>query len=323
VVKILAADIGGTNSRFAQFIVEGPSEGLTLLDTKWLGTRECGSFSELVQKLRSSDFPLKPEEADMVALAVAGPVERGAYSSPPLISWDVDLSDATREFGFRECVMINDFVAQAYATRSPIGLEAEQMLEGEALDGAPVVVIGAGTGLGKATLVSDGSGGYTAIPSEGGHANFPFVGDEECRYQDFLIKEFGEEYLTLNIVVSGRGLSLLHRFHTGEELDPEEVSKRLVSGSATLEWFSSFYGRICRNFALEVLAEGGVYIAGGVAARNPVLVKHEAFEQEFRSSKAHAGLLGKMPVFLVRDENSGLWGAAFLAHQVLKRKGKA
>jgi glucokinase len=267
-----------------------------------------------------SDFPLKPEDADITVLAVAGPVERGVYSSPPLISWDVDLTGAGREFGFRKCALINDFVAQAYATRSPAGEEAETVLEGEAVGDAPVAVLGAGTGLGKSALLADGSGGYMAVPSEGGHANFPFVGREECEYQDFLLRELDEEYITLNVVVSGRGLSLLHRFHTGEELDPREAASRFSPDSPTLEWASRFYGRVCRNFALEVLAEGGVYIAGGVAAKNPLLLTHGAFAREFRSSSAHEGLLGRIPVFLVTDENSGLWGAALLGRQILGRK---
>ena len=51
-------------------------------------------------------------------------------------------------------------------------------------------------------------------------------------------------------------------------------------------------------------------MAGGVAAKSPELVTHKAFETEFRSSDTLAGLLEKIPVFLITDENSGLWGAA-------------
>jgi glucokinase len=68
---------------------------------------------------------------------------------------------------------------------------------------------------------------------------------------------------------------------------------------------------------------GGVYIAGGVAARTPAIVTHEAFGAEFRSSPTMARLLEGMPVYLIRDEDSGLWGAAALGLQMLRgREGR-
>jgi glucokinase len=62
---------------------------------------------------------------------------------------------------------------------------------------------------------------------------------------------------------------------------------------------------------------GGLYVAGGVAAKTPELLTHQAFETEFRSSDTLADLLSKIPVFLIKDENSGLWGGAMLALQTL------
>jgi glucokinase len=321
---ILAADIGGTNSRFAHFAVVESAPGgsaLRLLGSEWLGTGECESFPDLMGKLRSGAFPLKPEMAEIAVLAVAGPVEGGSYSAPPLIKWDIDVSNAKADFGFRECVLINDFVAQAYAARSRAGEEAELILPGRARPDGTVAVLGAGTGLGKAALVPDSSGGYLALPSEGGHASFPFVSEEEVEYQRFLLRELDEE-LTCNVVVSGRGLSLLHRFLTCEDLGPQEVASGFAPGSGTLHWASRFLGRVCRNFALEVLATGGVYMAGGVAARNPVLLRHGEFGREFRSSGKHAGLLGGIPVYLITDENSGLWGAAYLGLQTLRKRAR-
>lgn len=96
------------------------------------------------------------------------------------------------------------------------------------------------------------------------------------------------------------------------------MARRLARCPETLEWASRFYGRVCRNYALEVLSLGGLYIAGGVAAKEPVLVTHQAFEEEFRSSDTLSDLLNKMPVFLIKDENSGIWGAAVLGLQHLK-----
>jgi glucokinase len=77
---------------------------------------------------------------------------------------------------------------------------------------------------------------------------------------------------------------------------------------------------VCRNYALETLSLGGLYIAGGVAARTPELITHEIFATEFRSSPTMSKILEKIPVFLITNEESGLWGAALLGLQTLKKK---
>jgi len=314
--KILAADIGGTSSRFASFTASAAG-GLRLESSQWLRTGEAETFAHLLDQIRGSSLPLKPEEADIAVIAVAGPVTGGRFSAPPNISWEIDLDAAGERPAFRRAVLINDFIAQAFATRSPIVSSAEAVLGGEAVPEAPVAVIGAGTGLGHATLLPDGRGGCAAVPSEKGHAAFPMVTAREQEFQEFLCSELGETYARGDTVVSGRGMALLHRFLTGDDLTPEEVTSRLTPPSETLAWFARFYGRACRDYALTVLARGGVYIAGGLAARTPAIVRHEAFSGEFRSSPTMAELLAGIPVSLIADQESGLWGAAQYGLQTL------
>jgi len=72
---------------------------------------------------------------------------------------------------------------------------------------------------------------------------------------------------------------------------------RVVSeNSETLEWAAGFYARACRNYALETLAMGGLYIAGGVAARTSEVLTHHTFEKEFRGSDTLSDLTAKIPV---------------------------
>jgi glucokinase len=313
---LIAADIGGTHSRFGIFHDTGDGR-LSLDKVVWLNTAEYGSFGGLIEGLRKSDFPLAPEEADIVVIAIAGPVEMGTKSSPPFISWGIDIANAGEDFGFKRAALINDFVAQAFSCLSPAGESAELVVTGEAVKGAATAVIGAGTGLGKAVILPDEKAGHRALPSEGGHSNFPFVSGRECEFQEFLLRTSGERYITANDVVSGRGLSSLHLFLTGEKLEPRKVAEKFRQNPRTLEWASRFYGRVCRNYALETLALGGLYIAGGVAARNPELVKGPVFEAEFRSSDTMSALLARIPVYLITDENSGLWGGAVYGLQAL------
>ncbi|MDA8079266.1 MAG: glucokinase [Nitrospiraceae bacterium] len=318
--KILAADIGGTNSRFGHFETE-PDGSLRLVRSQWFRTGDASSFGRLMEILRESAFSLLPQDADVAVMAVAGPVEQGAYSAPPLIPWDVDVSDMQTRHGCGRTVLINDFIAQAYACRSPVGKAAREILAGSVYPGAAAAVIGAGTGLGKAALIADRNGSFIAVPSEGGHAAFPFVSGPEFRFMDFLRQEHGMEYATGNDIVSGKGLGLIHQFLSGEKLDPRDIAARFTSGSETLVWAARFYGRVCRDFALEVFARGGLYIAGGIAAKAPELVTNEAFASEFRDSKTMGRILAQMPVFLITNEESGLWGAARYGQQLLKKGG--
>lgn len=315
---ILSADIGGTNSRFAHF-TRGAGGDIALVSTQWLKTQDARSFGDLLRSLQTQEFSLKPGDADIAVIAIAGPIERGVFSSPPFISWDMDISHAREQFGFRKCTLINDFVAQAFACPSPVGKAAKEILPGRAVPRATLAVLGAGTALGKAALVPDESGTFVAVPSEGGHGDFPFVSTDERRYQDFLVREYGEEHIMLNTVISGKGLSLVHQFLTGEKLEPKEVAARCVPGCETLAWAARLFGRACRNYALDVLALGGVYFAGGVAAKTPELLTHESFGLEFRQSRTMGKLLADIPVFLIQDEISGLWGGAFYGAQQLAK----
>ncbi len=320
--KILTADIGGTNSRFSHFEWD-PDGGLRQVKSIWLKTKAYESFPELMKDFRASDFTLKPEGVEIAVFAVAGPVEGRTYADPPLISWDVDVSRAEAEFGLRNCLLINDFVAQAFACRSPVGEAATRVVAGTVDPDGTVAAVGAGTGFGLAALVPDGYGGHVALPSEGGHATFPFEGEEEHGYAGFLRAETGEIYATPNTVVSGRGLSLIHQYLTGDALSPETVSAHIEKAPKTLLWFSRFYARMARNFALQTVATGGLYIAGGVAANVPKFVTHGAFLEEFRRSESMAHLLARIPVFLNANEESGLWGAAVRGVQELKRMTRA
>ena len=232
----------------------------------------------------------------------------------------IDLARKEVSGAMPRTVLINDFVAQAYACRSPVAECARVILAGERVADGAVGVLRAGTALGKSVLVPLADGGFQAVPSEGGHGYFPFLSEREFAFQNFYREKSGEHHITGNLVVSGRGLSYLHWFLTGQQAPPEQVTAEgLQDGSETLAWAAKFFGRVCRDFALDVLCRGGLYIAGGVAARTPAMLTHENFRNEFKDSPTMGHILSAMPVFLMADQNSGLWGAAFYGQQLLRK----
>lgn len=320
--RILAADIGGTNSRFGFFELEPGAEEPRLQNIVRFATAESASFAELLARLFAAPQHFAPSGCDLAVFAVAGPVQ-GHLCRPPNISWNIDLHDIA-ELGLKRGALLNDFAAQAFACRSRAGRESQVLQQGRAdhaAHGGAIAVLGAGTGLGHCALVSDNSGDYIAVASEAGHAAFPFVGEEECAYADYVRRSAQLDYCHGDAIVTGSGLARLHAFLTGESLSPAEVAARLPHSPRTVEWFARFYGRAARNYALNVLSLGGVYLAGGVAAKNPVLVEHPAFLAEFCRSSAHGELLCGLPVLLNKNQDSGVLGAALFGAQHLRRRG--
>lgn len=335
---IVVGDIGGTSSRFAAFRL-GTNGVPEIVNSVWLKTGEAGSFRELLKQLEATDLAVQPPQAQIVVIAIAGPIERGVYCKPPNVSWDIDLSHAGADFGFQRFALVNDFLAQAFACCTHLGVEAGEVLSGTAIAGGTIGVVGAGTGLGKALLVpesgaddprpvgsavgSKGAAGLTrviGVPSEGGHANFAAESAREFELAEFVRDRVGGTYASWEDVVSGRGIALVHEFLTGQVLAPADVAREFHTSSETLKWCSRFYARVCRDFALEGLTTGGVYVAGGVAAKNPLLLTHPEFGKTFRDSRVHRNMLSQIPVRLMANEESGLWGAAQFAAMQLSRE---
>ena len=152
----------------------------------------------------------------------------------------------------------------------------------------------------------------TVLPSEGGHADFPFASAEEYDFAAFVRAATGKQQLIGEAVVSGSGLGHLYAYITGTRLPDRETPEKAQDNPDVMRWFARFYGRVCRNFCLEALALRGLFITGGMALRLPVL-EHPTFLEEFRNSDDFASLLGTVPIRHVRSHRAGLWGAALCA----------
>jgi len=312
-VRILAADIGGTNSRFALFNIV--NEILEMEDSIWFKTHGVSSFEQLLEQLWDSDFPAIPGGFDAVALAVAGAVNNGVECRKlPNVPWSIDLRNV--DFGTNKAGLINDFAAQAFACRAQAQDNFTVIQDGPSHDNGIIGVIGAGTGLGYSALIHFG-GIWKALASEGGHMAFPFTGREEAEYGEYNRRESGRKWAEGDSVVTGFGLKLLHRYLTGEDLTPEEISAKITPRCETTKWYARFYGRACRNWALALLSYGGMYISGGIAAKNHIFVKAPEFMEEFHNSHIYSDFLHTVPIKLNDNEDSGLYGAGSYGLQLM------
>ena len=327
-MNMLVADIGGTNSRFSLFSIEN-KKPVWRCDIV-ISSRE-DEFTALLSRLFSC-WPVEwPELAGVssVIFAAAGPVRDGRIEMTNA-SFAVEEEQLQNFFPDARTLLMNDFEAQAWACLSPVLTEAESVLPGEraavpSFSGdVPVAIVGAGTGLGAAWLVPGGEErGPRVIASEAGHMSFPFdVRDgEERAFAAFLAGD-SPVMPTAGHVLSGSGLAKLHEFFTGKAEEPARfTADPSFPESDVCRLFARFYGRFCRMAALSVLPQA-VVIAGGVTEKTPSLVRHEEFSREFvRALGAHGEFLNRVPVWLNRHPQSGLWGAA-CAGAMLAQQGE-
>ena len=331
-MRIFAADIGGTYSRFGLFETEGSAAGLRCLTEARIPS-SVPTFAALLDRLSSTYAGLSPDMADAAALAVAGPVHGRDSIQLTNLPFAVDTTELrSRAPGIR-AVLLNDFEAQALACLTPV-ISTASFLDGtvspsENVDAgsaesavfrfpvsgrhSPCALIGAGTGLGMAILTPDRSepGGARVLASEGGHAAFAFADAGERAFGDFTAARKGLAYVRGEDLLSGSGLALLHEFLTGRMLEPAGITAEPgFADSGTCAQFARFYGRACRHLALTCLPSDLV-ITGGLAARCPSLARHTAFREEFLNAPGRLrSLLEGVRIWLNMDQNSGLWGAA-------------
>lgn len=327
---IMTADIGGTNCRLGLFRLE--DSRLHMEGVHWLATGDIPHTTAFLTALEEA-ASRSLSEIDMVVAAIAGPVTDNNFGQ---------LSNGALQLDFRQYAnsvtgpgfwLINDFMAQAYAVMQPENSENETLWEGAPAAAYSVRgVIGAGTGLGYATVVpfspflthSARMNIWRALPSENGHVGFPFLGRDEFEFHSFLRKKLKVPHATGDDVLSGRGLALLHEFLTGKEMPPPEVGAcAMGTETETLRWYSRFYGRACRHWMLTTLCSGGLWIAGGIAAQNPLCVKNSYFYEELHGNPKWEKMLKSIPAHLINDKNSGLWGAAKFGQQVLEEEASS
>lgn len=324
---ILGADIGGTNCRLGLFKLM--KNKLTMDKAAWV---ETGSITDAAALMTAfeRELDVNPTKVSAVSVAIAGPVDdccRGRLSNGTL---EIDFTDLN--VGEKRYFLLNDFMGQAYAVLSPEG-EKARLISGEksGRHSAVKAVIGAGTGLGQALLVPlDGDlkekpAHWIAVASENGHSAFPFVNGAENDFHTFLRTKAHIAYATGDETVTGRGLAALHEFLTGEKLTPAQVGGQALSrDTPTLKWYSRFYARACRNWMLSTMCEGGLWIAGGIAAQNPLVITSDYFLNELYNAPynnpAWEKFLRSVPIYLMEDTNSGLWGSARFAQQELETR---
>ncbi|SDD42972.1 glucokinase [Aquimonas voraii] len=314
--RCLAADIGGTNARFATAAL-GNNDRIRLGAQRNLKVADYeGVESALESYFRESGEPV-PERA---VLAVAGAV----LDDQVILTnsrWSFSIRALKQRIGFRELQVINDFAAVAWAVPGlgeadlhPIG-----SAPGAAFDTAAVqVVLGPGTGLGAAAIRRDARG-LAVLETEGGHASFAPHDEREIFILRFLQKRYGR--VSYERLLCGEGLVNLHDacLHMARGRDQRLPDSEAVVAAAragdpdarsAIDLFCSILGRFAGDAVLLYGGWAGVFLAGGLLPHVLDARGEALFRAAFIDKGRFSPLLSRTPTFRIVAADIGTLGAA-------------
>jgi len=327
---ILAGDVGGTKCNLGLFLQEG--RALRSVFQRRLATRDYAGFEDLVEdflkQATAADANAKAPAVDAAGFGVAGVVAGGRHYSENL-PWVVDVSALAHTLELKNIRLLNDLTATALSLeRLPVTDFASLNL-GAPAHNATKAVIAAGTGLGEAILFWD-SETYRVAPAEGGQADFAPRTEREIQLLSHLRVQL--PHVSCEEIVSGRGFRRIHEFldpavrHASFDASfesPEgnaasEITQRGLAQTcpicvATLGFWTDIFGAVTGNFALQTMALGGIYIAGGIAVKILPKLQDGIFFKSFCGESKLAPVLARIPISVVVNEDAPIWGAAYEA----------
>ncbi len=359
--QLLSGDIGGTKTilRLAEVGEEDVRQKASHkveIETLHEGRFPSQDYPEFVpmvkEFLAAAGQKVETVKPTSACFAIAGPVVHNT-SQLTNLSWFLRGEFLRGALGVDYVQLINDFEAIGYGV---LGLQPEDIFElqtGVPNPLSPMAVLGAGTGLGQGFLLPTGSE-YAVFPSEGGHVDFAPQSELEFQLRKYLIEKHSISRVSEERVVSGMGIISIYQFlrdrqyagesdeisqimndwerkagQRGELQDPAAAisiaatEKTDLLSQKTMEIFIRAYGSEAGNISLKFLPRGGLYIAGGVTAKNLALIKTGEFMYAFKSKGRVSHLLDEVPVRVVLNQHVGLIGATIKAARNYKERLEA
>jgi glucokinase len=307
----LLGDIGGTNARWAwQAAAGAPVQDVTVR-----ACAESASLEESATQYLDRRGGARPVWASIgIATAVTG--DRVSMTNHP---WSFSVAELQRALGLERCLVINDFTALAMSLAALGTGDLRELGAGQAVSGAPVALLGPGTGLGVSGLQPAVGGRWSPLSGEGGHVTLAAADDREADILALLRRRF--DHVSAERVLSGPGLVNLHDALCA--LDgvapvgrvPSDVVRFAVDGSdercvQAARLFASFLGNVAGNLALTLGARGGVYIGGGVVPRLGAAFDEGAFRRRFEEKGRFVAYLRPIPTWVITAATPALLGAS-------------
>jgi glucokinase len=267
-------------------------------------------------------------EIDAAGFGVAGPVVDGRHYSENL-PWLVDAAALTKTLNLKNVRLLNDLAATALSVQRLSASDLVTLNKGVGVSNGTIGVIAAGTGLGEAILFWNGVQ-YQVAAAEGGMADFAPHTDREILLLTHLKARIPA--VCCEEIVSGRGFRRIHEFlnpavrhesfdasdgNTAGDITQRGLAQSCDVCAETLALWIEIFGATTGNFALQVMAVGGVYVAGGIAVKILPRLQDGVFLKSFYGNGKLASVLERIPISIVINEHAPVLGAAYEALRIL------
>jgi glucokinase len=303
----IVADIGGTHARFNRWAA---SCGLVADSSTRYRNDDFAGLAALLRRYRRDSG----SGAGRALLALALPVGAGAMRMTNR-DW-VFTADGLRAEAGLDCLwLVNDFVAAAAGVGALSDSECTQ-IGGLRGDGGPKVILGPGTGLGAAAILSEDDGKERVIASEAGHMGAAAGGDLAQAVCKRVRARHGR--ISWERLLCGDGLALFDAVAHGTEepATPAEVAARALAGDAAAlratAAFALALGEFAGDLCLALRATGGVYLAGGVLQGLGRALDGGALRAGFEDKGRFSTMLSGVPCFVVHAGDLAARGMARL-----------
>lgn len=306
----VVGDIGGTHVRFA--ICRG------VQDISRIWVRRTVDYRDLEAPLREFLAQEGMPAIKTAVIGIANPVS-GDHITMTNAQWSFSTEAVRKALKLDRLVLLNDFSVLALALPHLPSDELELIGSGQAVRGAPIGLLGPGTGLGVSGLIPTSEGKWIALAGEGGHTSFSPSDETETWLWEQAREAYG--HVSTERFLSGAGLQFIHHCLTRqaglqpEELAPPDITTRALEQSCphsmqTLDIFCAILGTAAANLALTLGARGGIFLGGGIVPKLGEYFSRSPFYARFRDKGRFGDYLAAIPVYVIRSPYPGLVGAA-------------
>jgi len=314
---ILAGDIGGTKTTLALYQKQGHLLQCELKQT--YPSSDYARFEDILAVFLPATVLI-----DAACFGIAGPVVNQCCQATNL-PWRVDARELAATLRTARIQLLNDLEAMALGLLQSPDKDLLELNPNAKKQPGNKAVIAAGTGLGEAILYWDGQR-HHPIATEGGHCDFAPQTEQQDRLLRYLRQRF-QGHVSWERLLSGDGLGCIYDFliADGEPACPE-VERALTDRNAiisgmgldrknpvctqALQLFVQLYGAEAGNLALKCLAQGGLFIGGGIAPKIQPALETGDFLRAFIDKGRFRGLLESLSIRLSLNPETPLTGAA-------------
>jgi glucokinase len=351
---VLIGDIGGTNVRLSLLKISKEINGAHEdIESGKLPTQQYPSLESAIEEFLAK-YKNTENYPHYAVIGVPGPVNNNEILKLPNIPhWKHENGDEfAKQLNMKKFIFLNDFTCNAYGVQTNLKLNEDYIIINDvpAQKDGSIGIIGPGSGLGISFLIKNpGDKYYTIGACEGGHMDFFSKSKKLYDLAEFTKKLLGQDLLSIERLCSGQGLIPMYKFLYENEKDikrDEELGKKIDELNdlkkfvevdklnielvkkglkdecplckKVLELFIEVFGEVSGNISLFCLPTNGLYLVGGLSVVLQNMIKDtQIFMDHFINKDNFEHLLKTFPVYLVKNGNIGVIGAAECARRLI------